>query len=263
MTCATTTVMMYEDIIEPVCNPCPKTCQRNQGPFVGTLGWIAYIGEIAAVIVLSLVLVDVIGGNNIIVLGFLLGLTALNVILWIVNTWWRAPCYSMRHTALCDNKCGMYLIMKSCPGDYATRARDDLYQSNDETHIRNSIVTGIYFLIIYALFVGLKGGSSIFDNLNDDSDTREVMNFTISRIIIMAIIGAYGMGIRLLFETRSDFLYRHFTAIVVAGDMGRNGPSYASPAYNGVSVDLASSPLLRNRGLNAPKSDDHFDVGNM
>ena len=230
MACSTVTTVLYADIIEPVCNPCPKYCQRSASPYVGTLGIVAYIVEIAIVIILSLMLVDVIGGDNRIILGFLIALVVLHFILWIVNNWWRAPCYSMRHTALCDSECGTYLIMKSCPGDYATRTRDDLQQSNDQSHLIDSLVTGIYFLIMYALFVGLKGGGRVFDNLQDDpnTDARDVMNFTISRILIMALIGALGMVIRRIFDTRSDFLYRHFTAIVVDPAMGRNGPGGGS-----------------------------------
>jgi hypothetical protein len=227
-------------------------------PYVGTLGIIAYIFEFVFVIILSLMLVDVWGADNRIILALLIALVVLHFILWIVNNWWRAPCYSMRHTALCDSECGLYLIMKSCPGDYATRTRDDLYQSNDQSHLIDSLVTGIYFLIMYALFVGLKGGSRVFENLHNDRDTdaRDVMNFTISRILIMGLIGALGMVIRRLFDTRSDFLYRHLTAIFVDPAMGRNGPSGFLPI--GSHLNAGKNTVRKHVGEEQP-----FDVTSM
>jgi hypothetical protein len=82
------------------------------------------------------------------------------------------------------------------------------------------------------------------------------MNFVISRILIMALIGALGMVIRRIFDTRSDFLYRHLTAIFVDPAMGRNGP--CGPLPIGSHLNAGKTQLRKYAGAEQP-----FDVTSM
>lgn len=199
--------------IQPVCNPCAKTCTRVAWPYVGWLGIVQYVFEVIGVVIFMLMLTGVLYVDDRVVLGILLFLTSLAVLLWFINTFWMAPCYTTVRTApTCEFKCGLVLIAKLCPADYAIRHKEDRYQNNDETHLKNSIWTGIAFLIMFIALVAPNGGK-VFDNIDNNTDSDGFMHFVIGRIIIGLLIGAYGIGIRALFDGQSDFDYRHDTAV--------------------------------------------------
>lgn len=199
--------------IQPVCNPCAKTCQRIAWPYVGWLGIIATVIEFIIIVIFALMLVGIIFVDDRVILAILLIVTTIIVILWIINLFWRAPCFTMARTPpTCEYKCGLELIAKLCPGDYAIRVREDLYHTRDETHLRNSVVTGLWFLFMFAIFVGPNGGQ-VFDNIDSRTSAAGFMHFVIGRIIIMAMIGAYGLGIRALLDAEPDFWWRHLTAV--------------------------------------------------
>lgn len=207
--------------IEPICNPCPKTCIRIARPYVGWLGIILYVVEIPVVIVFSLMMTNIIYTEDKLLLGLVLAVTILTLIFWVINLLWRAPCFSSVRAPYCGNPCGIELLAKQCPGDYARRVQDDAYHTSDETHFRNSLLTGIFVLFLYALIVR-NDGRRVFDYLTEANFTaQQTTFFVIGRLIILAAIGGYGLSIRTLLDAWPDFIFRHVTAVPIDPTLGK------------------------------------------
>lgn len=241
--------------VEPFCRPCPKTCIRMARPYIGWPGVVSYIFEIPAVIAFTLMLTFTITTDDRWVLGILLGVTIVNVILWAWNLLARAPCYTIVKAPYCENPCGIELIGKPCPGDYARRYLDDAYHTNDETHLRNSILTGLFFLFNYVLTV--RSDRRVFDSLLNQTTNEQWMYFIIGKILIMGIIGAYGLGIRALLDATPDLLFRHFTAVPIDRDSEKGAVVNVNLGNKKPQEKQGNISSLRNRN---PAQNDEFDI---
>lgn len=203
---------MSNYVCETPCNPCPKYCRRPAYPRIGWLGVLGYIVEAVTVIWVGFMWIGVASRDYHIVLGLLLGTIIFDFLFWAINLFTAAPCYSLQTLpSLCD-PCGCELIVKGEPCDYHARVVRDLHHGNDQQHLSTSILAGLFVLFYFAWFVGTHGAET-FDPISNAGDARQVMFFSIAQTILLAIIGAFGYGFKLLLESHSDLMLRHFTAL--------------------------------------------------
>ena len=203
---------MSNYVYETPCNPCPKYCRRPAYPRIGWLGVLGYLVEAVTVIWVGFMWIGVASRDCRIVLGLLLGTILFDFLFWAINLFTAAPCYSLQTLpSLCD-PCGCELIVKGDPCDYHARLLRDLHHNNDQQHLSTSVIGGLYVLFYFAWFVG-SHGSITFEPLTAIYDPVHTMYFSVAQTILLAIIGAFGYGFKLLLETHSDLMLRHFTAI--------------------------------------------------
>ena len=200
-------------VCEPVCDPCPKYCRRVAKAYIGHMGWAGYIVEAVVVVVMSLMVIGVgVPQDWRIVLALLVIAILLDLIFWIINLLRYAPCFSLQTLpSLCD-PCGCVLIVKGDPCDYATRVDHDIRQSNDDGHLRTSIIAGLWVFLMFGIFVG-KYGTSGFDTPTQADSRAAALLFGIAKAIQVFVVIAFTFGMRYLLENHSDLMYRHFTAI--------------------------------------------------
>lgn len=220
---------MSNYVCEAPCNPCPKYCRRTAYPRIGWLGVLGYIVEAVTVIWVGFMWIGVASRDYRIVLGLLLGTILFDFLFWAINLFTAAPCYSLQTLpSLCD-PCGCELIVKGEPCDYYTRILRDLHHANDQQHLSTSILGGLFVLFYFAWYVGTHG-SVTFELITLVNDGPvQTMFFATSQTILLAIIGVFGYGFKLLLETHSDLMLRHFTALPdQMSKRGNEDVSYAS-----------------------------------
>jgi len=197
--------------IKAQCDPCGR-CTRIAWPYVGWPGIIAYVMEFILLIVLNLALLGIFDLGDRAIFIILLVTTTIYVALWIWNLFWRAPCYiTVLSERTCDSRCGLELIGKGCPGDYATRVRDDIQQVRDETHLREGVYAGLTFLILFAIYVGVYGGE-VFDTPTGE-DALAFLLFIGGRILLALWTGVVWFATKNILAAEPDLWYRHFTAV--------------------------------------------------
>lgn len=198
-------------VCESPCNPCPKYCKRTARAYVGWMGWAGFIVASVAVTVMSLMVLGIIPQNWRIILGIVIPAIIIDLILWIVNSLRYAPCYSMQQLPSCE-PCGCLLIVKGDPCDYAKRVDHDIRQSNDDGHLRTTIVSALFAFLLFGIFIA-KYTTSGFDVPNNTSPLSVSLLYVIAKAVQVLILLAFMFSFRFLLENHSDLMYRHFTAI--------------------------------------------------
>lgn len=204
--------MNYGYIAESPCNPCPKYCRRPAYPRIGWLGALGYVVEAVTVIWVGFMLIGVASRDYRIVLGLLLGTILFDFLFWAINLFTGAPCYSIQTLPSACNPCGCELIVRGDPCDFHTRVVRDFHHGNDQQHLSSSIMAGLYVLFFFGWFVGQNGGQT-FGSLPLVATSLQIMQFVIAQSILLAIIGAFGYGFKLLMDSHSDIIIRLVTAL--------------------------------------------------
>jgi hypothetical protein len=195
---------------EPKC--APTFCTRVAWPFVGALGWVAYILEAVVIIWVSLMLIGVVRQDPYIILGLLLGIILVDFVFWIGNIFWCAPSYAT--SAVQATGCAPAdLIVRDRPYNYACKVAFDLKHGNDQAHLQTTILGGLFTLLLFGIFVGVRSVNA-FNTLPAAPTGDQIMLFVIAKALEVMIIAAIGMSFHIhLTETHSDFMWRHLTAI--------------------------------------------------
>ncbi len=247
---------------EPLCTPCARTCQRYLYPYVGPLGWTTYVIDGILVVVTALMALEFINTDYRIILGLLIPAILVNLIFWIVNLYYYPPCYTTARAPIYDSACGVDLIVKECPGDYAVRVAADLRQANDEWHFRNNILGGVAMLFWFTLFAGIRG-TGAFVLLPEVFLSTDIRYYVITKVIEIGIIVVFVANFIILNETRSDVMFRHFTSVGEwqTKDSKRDSPSVSYGASSTLLTNTNAGGLssvnskLNNRNNNNNRGD--------
>jgi hypothetical protein len=190
----------------------PQVQFRAIIPYIGTLGAISYVWEFLIVMWVFFMILSIYTESPWTLIALLLIQFVVYIIFWAINAFYMGPLYRIAPVARRVNEYGdELLIAKEAPNTYAASLARDLKFHNDQTHFQSVVWSTLFVLIFYGVFLR-NGTIAASQFLPPGYFAPAVENYVLNKIFQALVLAIAAHSWNLLFESQSDFLFRHLTA---------------------------------------------------
>lgn len=196
-----------------VATTCPRYESRWALPFVGIMGWIYYVWELFIIIAVMCTITDNWNNAPWLFIGVLITSIVVGFVLWLINAFYFMPYYATRASRYYRSEPGVLpeMIMEREERTYAGKVREDLKAHNDQEHFQGVVFRSAVILIFLGIYIGQNGTQS-FQPIPAAPTEVQIMNYVVSKVFQLMILGCAAWSYGRLAETHSDFMWRHMTA---------------------------------------------------
>lgn len=191
----------------------PRYETRYALPFVGWMGWIFYAWELFIILAVMCTLTDNWNNAPWLFISVLIVSIVLAFAFLLFNIFYWMPYYATRVSRRYTAEPGVFpeMVMEREERTYAGKVREDLKAHNDQEHFQGVMFRSAVILIFLGVYIGQHGTQS-FQPLVAGYTEVEIMNYVISKLFQLMILGCAAWSYGRLAETHSDFMWRHMTA---------------------------------------------------
>jgi hypothetical protein len=185
---------------------------RIAQPYVGWAGIVMYIWELIVMLWVFCMFVDVYNNQPFTFMGLIITTCVVAAILWLVNCLRCAPYYQTMPTTVYEKgDRSEILVMKKAP-NYAIKLQRDLQFHHDQTHFQSTLFSLSMVILFLGVFLGLNGLHS-FQPIPSSFTNLDTMNYVKVKGFHLIVIGCLAWSFAHLMESKSDLIFRHFTAM--------------------------------------------------
>ena len=195
---------------------------RMTRPYIGYAGMVASVIEFVWIIVL-LCMITGFFSNDAILLAIMLVLFVIGVVGLMVNAFWMNPKYNKAKTDSSSSSSEPIIDPPGKPSLYAKALKYDLNAGNDEKHFRHLVMSSLFLIIFYGIFLA-KHGIHAFQPIPAVFTNYDIMHYFISKIYQVLTLLVCAKSFYELNDSHSDFAWRHMVAINKK-NADNNGPN--------------------------------------